>query len=76
MTTVRLARSGEIIHRAAKVCGSIGAMLRDRICPLRLVLTLKIMTFEVKTWWKFLSSVMSTRSELKDKSELMAKMLM
>ena len=71
MTTVRCARSGEIIHRAAKVCGSIGAILRDRICPLRLVLTLEIMTFEFKTWWKFSTS---TRSELKDESELMAKM--
>jgi hypothetical protein len=32
------------------------------------------MTFEFKTWWKFSSSVTSTRSELKDESELMAKM--
>ena len=74
MTTVRCARSGEIIHRAAKVCGSISAMLRNRICPLRLVSTLEIMTFEVKTWWRFSSSVTSTRSGLKDESELMAKM--
>jgi len=75
MTTVHLAWSGEIIHRVAKVCGSIGATLRDRICPLRLVSTLEIMAFEVKTWWKFSSSMTSTRSELKDESESMAKML-
>ncbi len=74
MTTVRCARSGEILHWAARVCGSIGAIVRDQICPLRLVLTLKIMIFEVKTWWKFSSSVTSTRSELRDESELMAKM--
>ena len=76
MTTVRIAWSGEINHRAAKVCGSIGAILRNLICPLRLVSTLEIMTFEVKTWWKFPSSVMSTRSVVNEESELMVKMPM
>ena len=32
------------------------------------------MTFEVKIWWKFSSSVTSTRSVVKDESKLMAKM--
>ncbi len=55
-------------------------MSRDRLIELaslvevHLVLTLEIMTFEVKTWWKFSSSVTSTRSELKDENELIAKM--
>jgi hypothetical protein len=47
---------------------------RSNMSPLRLVLTLEIMTFEVKTWWKFSSSVTSTRSELRDESKLIAKM--
>jgi hypothetical protein len=36
MTTVRLAQSGEIIHRAARVWGLIGVSLREQMWPLRL----------------------------------------
>jgi hypothetical protein len=48
--TVRFAHSREIIQRAAKVWGSIDMVLCKQMCPLRLVSTLKIWTFEVKTW--------------------------
>jgi hypothetical protein len=37
ITIVFFARSGEIIQWAAKVWGSMGAVLREQICPLRLV---------------------------------------
>ncbi len=39
---LHFACSGEIIQRAAKVWGSIGAVLREQICPLRLVSMLDI----------------------------------
>jgi hypothetical protein len=40
--TVRFAHSGEIIQRMAKVWGSMGAVLRKRMCLLRLVSMLDI----------------------------------
>ncbi len=60
--TVFFARSGAIIHRAARVIKSICAALRNRRCPLRLALTLDTTTCEVKTWWKLRSCVMSAKS--------------
>jgi hypothetical protein len=71
MNTVHLA--GRSSNGQPRSVGQL-ALLCDRICPLRLASTLEIMTFEVKTWWKFSSSVTLTRSELKDESKLMAKM--
>ncbi len=48
ITTVRFACSGEIIQQAAKVWGSIGMVLHDQMCLLRLVSTLKILTCEAR----------------------------
>jgi hypothetical protein len=42
ITIVHFACSGEIIQWVAKVWGSIGAILREQICPLRLVSMLDI----------------------------------
>jgi hypothetical protein len=42
ITTVRFARSGEIIQQMAKVWGSMGVVLRNQTCPLRLVSMLDI----------------------------------
>ncbi len=44
ITTVRFACSGDIIHWAAKVWGSMGAILRNQMCSLRLVSMLEIWT--------------------------------
>ena len=74
MTTVSLAWSGEIIHRAAKVCGSIGPIFRDQICPLRLDSILEIWTLEVKVRFdRFSSSLMSARSVVNEESKFMTK---
>ncbi len=64
--TVFFARSGVIIHQPVWVIKSIGAVLRDRTCPLRLALTLDGMTCEVKTWWKLQSCVRLAKSVVKD----------
>jgi hypothetical protein len=64
--TVFFARSGAIIHWPARVIKSIGAVLRDRTCPLRLVSMLDTMTCEVKTWWKLQPCIRSAKSVVKD----------
>jgi hypothetical protein len=48
IVTVSSACSGEVIHQAAGIWGSIGMVLHKQICPLWLFSTLKIRTFEVK----------------------------
>ncbi len=63
---VFFARSGAINHRPARVVKSIGAVLRDRTCPLRLASMLDTTTCEVKTWWKLQSCVRSAKSVVKD----------
>jgi hypothetical protein len=60
------AQSGAIIHQSARVIKSIGAVLRNCMCPLRLALTLDRTACEVKTWWKLQSCVRSAKSVVKD----------
>jgi hypothetical protein len=60
------AQSGAIIHRPARVIKSIGAVLCDRTCPLRLATMLDTTMCEVKTWWKLQSCVRSAKSVVKD----------
>ena len=77
VTIVRLAWSGDICQRAARVCGSIGMIRRERMWPFKLasklfglVSKLEIRIFEVKMSAKLSLSVTSARSVVKEESEL------
>ncbi len=62
ITILCFTRSGEIIQQVAKVWRSMGAVLCEQMCPLKLVSMLQIWTWEARTWEKLLSSVTSAWS--------------
>ncbi len=75
ITIVCFARSREIIQWAAKVWGSMGAVLRKQICPLGLVSMLDIWTWDARTSLKFSSLVTSAWSVVREESKFITKWL-
>ena len=66
---------GEIIHQAARVQKSIGALALVVKCPVRCVFALLIITFDVNTQKKLSSEVTSAAAGVEDTRELITSVL-